>query len=148
MNEEIEEKIKDFDENQRELILSKLVDLKKYVLRKRIGHGSFGYVFIIEDKETNEIFAAKISKYKLNSSDFRFDEILISSSVDYPCVLGLVGFSPTNFYGESYPVLIFQYMPNGTLETFFQNFNKDNTKIFIILLGIAQQTYYPSRFEA
>ncbi|KAK8840242.1 hypothetical protein M9Y10_031187 [Tritrichomonas musculus] len=43
----------------------KQTDLNKYELIKQVGEGSFGTVFKIREKETNEILAAKISELDL-----------------------------------------------------------------------------------
>ena len=52
-------------------------DLNNYILQNKIGNGSFAKVYKVKDKETEEIFAAKISKIEINCNDREFPNLII-----------------------------------------------------------------------
>lgn len=47
--------------------LEEFLDLSKYEKKEFIGEGSFGDVFKVVEKNTDKIYAAKISKKKLKN---------------------------------------------------------------------------------
>ena len=50
--------------------------LGKYVLNEEIGKGSFGVVYLGEDKVTNKIVAIKVyEKFKINQDPAKFKNI-------------------------------------------------------------------------
>ena len=53
--------------------------------------------------------------------------------------MSLFGYSLTNFKGENHPIMITEYMSNGSLDSLFNNTDQklSPTKKYIILLGIA-----------
>mgnify|MGYP001061446198 CR=1 FL=1 len=95
--------------------------LTNYKLLKLIGSGNFSEVFKIQDKTTGKIYAAKISTMTFDESkdDFRKNferEVSIISKVHHPSILKFIGLSLTNFQKESKPVIVTDYLPNGSLE--------------------------------
>ena len=95
-------------------------DLDYYILRNQIGSGSFGKVYIVEEKKTKQLYAAKISKISTqnNSAQQNQDlsrEVNIISRLDHPSILQFIGFSPINFKKKPKPVIVTEFAPNGSL---------------------------------
>lgn len=122
-----------------------LIDLSKYQLLKEIGHGGFGTVYTVKNKTNCKIYAAKVL-YDDSNEDKK--EILhyfnIFSEILHPSIIKFIGFSFTDFSHKSHPVIISEYLINGSLSQIFiqkKDFliqsNFDLTKILIILYGIA-----------
>lgn len=118
-----------------------IVDLSKLKIIKFIGEGSYGRVYLVELVETKEKFAAKESRVMISSPDEQkifFNEIIAYSKVKNPAILSLVGLSLFSFEGDLRPVIINEYMPNGSLDKFLlSNPGIPLSKKYIILIGIA-----------
>lgn len=114
----------------------KIVNLENFTLIENLGHGKFGSVYLGEEKSSHEKYAIKMS---FSSMYFRIEEALILAQNDYPALITLRGYSLTDFEGLEFPVLIIDYMENGNLEKYLEKpkGTNRNTKIYIILLGIA-----------
>ena len=91
----------------------------KFQLKKRIGAGSFGEVYIGENLATHELVAVKLE----DSSNHPHQ--LIQESKIYKIVSGSVGFAETYWYGieGDYNVLVMELL-GKSLETIFQESNK------------------------
>ncbi|KAK8896502.1 hypothetical protein M9Y10_014409 [Tritrichomonas musculus] len=124
---------------------NKLVDLSNYEKGEFLGKGKFGKVYLTTEKSSGKQYAAKILNEEVSldksssycDQDFDFSEFQIMASNSYPALLGLTGFSMTNFVGDPHPTIIYPLMTNNTVKSFFNNIQKTNTRVFIILLGIA-----------
>lgn len=97
------------------------LDISKYKIINKIGFGEFGEVFKVKDKETGEVYAAKVSNKSLDSFDKNYQisfkrEVLIISKVHHPSILRFIGLSMTSFNGDNKPVIITDFLPNGSLE--------------------------------
>lgn len=114
-----------------------IFNVDDFYLGSKIGFGSYGDVYLAENKNTNELYAAKISKNPSDSEKFKFDEVLILSKNHYPALIELKGYSPVNFAKHNYPVLFFEFSQNGSLFDYFREGPKDDTSSYIFLLGIA-----------
>lgn len=125
-----------------------ILDLCDYEKLDLIGHGSFGEVFMVREKKTGMIYAAKISisSIKANSNFMRetLREINILSRVYHPSIIKFIGVSPTNFEKEPKPVIITEYFPNGSLKKLIDLSKKsrspekwNDTRKLITLYGIA-----------
>ena len=97
------------------------LDLTQFSQVSFIGNGGFGEVYKVQDKKSGDIFAAKISLTFIDESseqsyrDLR-REINILSRINHPSTVRFIGFSPTNFHGEKKPVIITEYLSNGSLD--------------------------------
>ena len=79
-----------------------LFDINQYEKKEKIGGDTYGEVFKVIYKNTNEQYAAKISLYEENLDLTR--EINNLAAIDHPSILKFIGYSPVNFYGEPKPV--------------------------------------------
>ncbi|OHT04604.1 hypothetical protein TRFO_27871 [Tritrichomonas foetus] len=125
-----------------------IVDLDDYTIsNKDLGDGSFGKVTLIEDKKTKHKYAAKISKKDVSSAQEQklfFSEIEILIRVENPAILNLTGFNMKDFNSNSNPVIITEYLENGSLSNIL-NLESNGlaphewtpTKKLITILGIA-----------
>ena len=132
---------------------NQLFDLKKLVILSEISKGSFGIVYKVQCKETGNIYAAKILIEPVD--DFSEDsvnikrEINIISKINHPLILKFIGFNQNNFQNEPHPVIITEFIKNGTLEDLIKS--KNNTRInyywndtrkLITIYGIASALSY------
>lgn len=95
--------------------------LQNYILQEKVGSGAFGNVFKVKDKTTGIIYAAKISKEAIESesTDLLLSltrEVNIISKLNHPTILKFIGFSGYNFKSKPKPVIITEFVSNGSLE--------------------------------
>lgn len=132
------------------------LNLCKYKVQVKLDSGSFGKVYKVQNIETYEIYAAKISKLRIrklkNNPDrllFLFREIKIMSSLNHPSIIRYIGYSPKDFDGISKPTIITEYAPNYSLKDII-NFEKsglslsewNSTRKLIFIYGIASGMSY------
>lgn len=96
-------------------------DLSNYTLLNKIGCGEFGEVYKVQDKKSGSIHAAKISTKTIDERDEEFQknferEVSIISKVHHPSILKFIGISQTDFKGEDKPVIVTDFLSNGSLE--------------------------------
>lgn len=117
-----------------------IINLDEYKQKKKIGSGSYADVFLVKNKQTDKLYAAKINKGddELSSS---LDEAIILINMDNPAILKIYGYSLKDFEGEENFTTILDYMPHGSLYETIKQKNPPSywtpTKMYINLLGIA-----------
>ena len=121
--------------------ISENFDLNQIDRLELIGNGSFG-----------EIYAAKVSFKGMTSKDIIGDlsrEVNILMKINHPSVIRFVGFSPINFHEEQKPVIITEFLTNGTLSDMIELekkglFNKlwTDTRKLICIYGVAASMSY------
>ncbi|KAK8884818.1 hypothetical protein M9Y10_043938 [Tritrichomonas musculus] len=130
------------------------LNLSQYTKIDKIGQGSFGKVFKVVQKDTNNIYAAKISSIPLSEDDNSLNlnlqrEVNIIAQLNHPSVLKFIGYSPINFNQNPKRVIITEYTSNGSLSSIIklerqglspQEWN--NTKKLINIFGIAPAMSY------
>lgn len=89
--------------------------------KRKLGSGSFGVVYKVVKKETDEAYSAKVSIYEMDqcSEDTIMNllrEIDIISMLDHLSVLKFIGYSPRNFKGLQKPVIITEFSSNVSLD--------------------------------
>ncbi|OHT12799.1 hypothetical protein TRFO_17268 [Tritrichomonas foetus] len=123
-----------------------VVDLKNYkVKNKDSWSGSFGRVYVVEEKHTKKLFAAKTLHQSITSVSSQkqfFKEIGVMSHACHPLVVDFVGFNMCDFDNQNKPTIIMEYMPNGSLRDVLDQSRKKkirftNTLKQISMIGIA-----------
>ena len=117
-------------------------DLCQLKQLEKIGEGGYGVVYKVKEKKTGKIYAAKIFKILNSQNELQINrEIKISSQIKHPSIIKFIGYSNTDFAGYDIPVIITEYMKNGSLSEIIQKDTKNkyltDTKKLIILYGIA-----------
>ena len=112
-----------------------------YIVKKKIGEGSFGSVFKVMKKETKEIFAAKFCHMKEGeqtlSETFIKNEAKILSIVDHPNIVKLYeAFEIENEQNQKLFVIIEEFCSRGSLfdfvnDGFLKNRRKNENKRMI-----------------
>ncbi|KAK8838935.1 hypothetical protein M9Y10_032394 [Tritrichomonas musculus] len=106
-----------------------IIDLSKYKVIKYLGRGNFGQAYLIKDKESKKLYAAKStlheiqkydpeSKIDQNSILYLYREIKIMASLNHPSIIKYMGYNPLNFEGDRYITIISEYAPNGSLRQY------------------------------
>ena len=96
------------------------VDLDNFIKIEKIGKGSFGEVLKVKDKQTGEIYAAKIGFKSLEeeTKDAKINlarEVNLLSQLNHPSILKFIGYSPYNFDKKNKPIIITEYSSTGSL---------------------------------
>ena len=128
-------------------------NLNDFQLLDKIGEGSYGKVYKIKDRTTKIIYAAKKSNKELDDSDEVsidiYQEVSILSQLNHPSVLKFIGYSPINFKQKNKPVIITEYVKNGSLKDLLKEqsnpksiVNWNGTLKLIMLYGIANAMAY------
>ena len=130
-----------------------LINLKNFDVKRRISAGAFGEVFLVIEKNTGRMCAAKVSLKKIEDNSINETrnlrrEIDIISRLNHPTVLKFIGFSYTNFLNERKPTIITEFMSNDTLEKMIDLERRgsalndwDDTRKLIIIYSIASAIY-------
>ena len=124
-----------------------LVILERFFKKELLGKGAFGDVYLVEDKDTNEKYAAKIlnQNMNLNSRDDMIRlirEVNINAGLNHPAILKFIGYNH-----EPSPTFIFEYCKNGSLLSIINDSDKfsdlwNETKKLITIFGIASGMKY------
>ncbi|KAK8871873.1 hypothetical protein M9Y10_007618 [Tritrichomonas musculus] len=131
-----------------------LLDINKFEKKSKIGGGSFAKAFTVIDKNTKEIFAAKILRFDVNqiSRDEMIglsNEVNIMSKLNHPSIIKFIGYSPVDFKNRQKPVIFLEYATNNSLKDIIQlerqsasKLKWDDTKKLINIYGIASGMLY------
>lgn len=124
--------------------LSDLVidDMSQFQIIKEIGSGGYGKVYLVHYHGTYSAAKQFISKANKESQMFRslLREAEIQSRLNHPAVLKVVGIAPNGF-GSKDPILVTEYMPNGSVCDYMSN-SFTPTQKQIILYGTAKGMEY------
>lgn len=79
------------------------IDLQEFEIQKKLGEGAYGQVYKVIKKNTEEIFAAKISLREINKyNDDQMArlrrEINILYQSDHPSILKFIGYNHMIFF--------------------------------------------------
>ncbi|KAK8880831.1 spindle assembly checkpoint kinase [Tritrichomonas musculus] len=98
----------------------KLLELRNFEKKEKIGFGTFGKVYKIQEKLTGQLFAAKITKKIINdkmkdttAGKSFIQEVEILSSLDHPGVVKFIGYSPINFKKKLKPSIVKLKIPGS-----------------------------------
>lgn len=131
-------------------------NIDQFELLEMVGKGQFGEVYKVKEKETDQVFAAKISLLNIDEESKQSAimkdikrEIDISSKVNHPAIVRFVGFSPYDFDGCFNAVLITEFLSKGSLNQLIEAERKgcshpkwNDTRKLITLYGIASAMSY------
>ena len=97
--------------------------IKRYHILKELNKGSTCVVFLVEDQNTNEKYAAKIiskdDAIKKNTYQLIINEINVLKSISHQNIVKLYDdFDIKNADGECFIVLIMEYCENGDFLSF------------------------------
>lgn len=128
------------------------VDLNNFEKQRRIKKGGFGSIYLVKEKETGQIYAAKVLDCDDSAEQCKTlidREIGIMMLVNHPTIIKFISFSLQDFQGENNVTLIIEYATNGSLFDVLkkiQGFDgpKDytNTSKQKILIGVARGLKY------
>ena len=123
-----------------------LLDINDYENVEQLGSGSFGYVFLVNEKSTSNKFAAKIPK-RVNGMDDYIDyvkQVNVIANFNHGAITKLYGYCLNDFNGNDKRVIIMEYISNGDLESIINDERNtikregwDDTQKLIVLYGIA-----------
>lgn len=123
-----------------------LVELSDFTIEKELGQGKFGKVYLVQEKSTQKLWAAKVSQKeckKVEDQKSLFQELLSYSKMKNPAIVLFHGFNLLNFKEKHHPTIIIEYMPNGSLDKLIERKERiSSTTRYIILLGIAEGMKY------
>ncbi|KAK8834412.1 hypothetical protein M9Y10_013322 [Tritrichomonas musculus] len=133
------------------------IDINNMKNPVQINSGSFGIVYLVQDKTTDEYYEAKVLNYHKDSLKYRqsiVHEIEILIHVQHPSIVKFRGYSEKDFEGKNNITIIMDYPSNGSLANAIKNpqnlvsMNKyDNTARQIILVGIARGMMHLHRYH-
>ena len=138
-----------FSENDPELKKAKkvFVDLEKYEKVRIVSKGSMYNFYEIRNKETYEIFTAKITTFAIEN--LKRDDILklsreinTISQINHPTILKFIGYSLTDFNKKKKPVIITELLTKGVLSEILSKEREgesilNSTNKLILIYGIA-----------
>ncbi|KAK8854132.1 hypothetical protein M9Y10_016686 [Tritrichomonas musculus] len=135
------------------------LNLDKYEQKELIRKNEFSKTFKVIEKDTNNIYAAKISN--IDISQFSNEQMLniaiefnSISQLNHPSILRFVGFSPRSYKNEAKPVVVTEIYPERTLDDILKMERKNitisgwnATKRLINIYGIASAMKYLHDYE-
>lgn len=128
------------------LMSDQIIQPKDYTVKRVLGKGANGMVYLVSDVHTKKEYAMKELLHQLISSEEQksfFREIELMIHANHPAVLKLVGFSMTNSENKNSPILILELMPNGSLQDVIEKKKSFTlTQKYIALYGIAEAMKY------
>ena len=134
-----------------------VLDISQYQSIKKIGEGGFSKVYLIQDKTTSDLYAAKVAKILIDEEEeydsenvhVLFREISLISLLNHPSILRFIGYYSTNFKGDHCPTIISEFAVNGSLHDIIDmemsSLSPDDwndTKKLINIYGIAAGMSY------
>ncbi|KAH6760509.1 PR5-like receptor kinase [Perilla frutescens var. frutescens] len=121
-------------------------DLKKMTrgFREKLGEGGYGSVYKGKLQSGHDVAVKLLGKFGSNGQDF-FNEIATVGRIHHVNIVRLVGYCAE----RSKRALLFDFMPNGSLEKYIFNREKMNSlnwdKKFEIAVGVARGIEYLHR---
>ena len=92
----------------------------KYIIKKALGEGSFGKVYLVKEKDTNKEFAIKVLLKENKNFEIKIKIINIISSLKSKYIANMINFGkcPISGNGEKQYV-VYEYASKGTLFDYF-----------------------------
>lgn len=121
------------------------INLNLYEIIDIIGSGSFGNVYKIKKRKSNDIYAAKINKLSIELCDKSSlsQEVNILSKLNSPIVLKFIGYSENNFKNKPKLTIITEFAENQSLDRIIELVERglapsewNSTKLLTVVYGI------------
>lgn len=144
---ELSKKSKTKNRNKEKASDKYLFDISDFKLIKKINSGTYGTVYLVENKQTKELLAAKTSKMEYEEAYplYIAREISILIRIQHPTIIKFRGYSNVDFNGNKQTTFLMDYLKRGSLSDLLKNESHslcdadyDNTKRQIILIGVAR----------
>ena len=92
----------------------------RYIIKKTLGEGGFGKVYLVKEKDTNEEFALKVLLKENKYFKIKINLINIISSLKSRYIINMINYGngPILGNGEKQYV-VYEYAPKGTLFDYF-----------------------------
>ena len=120
-----------------------LISLDKFAVVKELGKSSFGFVLLVEDKETKQKYAAKvITDENEETRKKALKEIELIGQLHHQTIVNFTGYSPVDFEGKEHITIITEFQSNGDLHQAIKENKLDNTKRQIMFVGICRALLY------
>jgi serine/threonine protein kinase len=125
---------------------SYVIDIGDYNILKKLGQGSYGNVYKGQHKTTGELVAIKVLNgtcRKTSEQISFFREVESMAQARHPSILRFCGFNVQSQQMKDRPVMLTQFLPNGSLEDILEKQKElPPTRKMIILYGIADGMQY------
>ena len=111
-------------------------ELKHYQLANKIGTGSLGDVYRLKINNSKDFASAKVitkakdTNSKADITNFQ-REISNISKISHGSINKIIGFSPTDFKNENNPVLVSEFVSNGSLNEIIELDRKSKSTIYL-----------------
>lgn len=124
-----------------------LLDVDEFTKQEHLGSGTYGQVFLVEEKKTSKLFAAKVINEETTPDQYIDRELSVFKVIHFPSILGFRGYTTVDFNHQNTVVFFTDYLKNKSLEDVLAAERKNklegnyaawnNTKKMINLIGIA-----------
>jgi len=105
-------------------------EMNEYLLKKSIGFGGFGIVYLATRKTDSAVFAVKVlNPFTAKEESVRSfkNEIKLAQQVSSPHIIHYEFMHDGSVYQELPPYIIMEYAPDGTLQEVIENARISNT---------------------
>ena len=117
--------------------------LERYIIKKKIGSGAFGTVYLVLDKNTKKEYALKkinVYRKKQKEKEYIISEIIIQKAHKSPYIIKLYDV----FFEKDYIYIVSEYAENGDLNDIIQERikiekNDDKAKLLKKMLPIYEK---------
>lgn len=117
-----------------------IISIEDLRVIKEIGKGNFGTVYLVENiKEKQEYAAKETNSFDSTDDDTFFIEITVYSKANNPAILMFFGYNLQNFHYQPFPIMITEFMTNGSLE---QMIKKERLSLLHINLHQPRNTLF------
>ena len=126
-----------------ELEKKEKIDINSFIIHSQIGEGSFGEVYLVEKKNTNNFYALKVLKktkvFEDNLERYVMTERNVLCGIKHPFIVKL----RYAFQTDKYLFLVMDYHPGGDLGEYLEiegGFSENRARIYIseIILAIEE----------
>lgn len=89
----------------------------KYTLKRRLGNGSFGEVWLADDASINQEVALKIFEVNATDVKYKLEEAIIGHKLTHANLLKVLYADVCEYSGRLFAIIAQEYKPRGSVET-------------------------------